>query len=180
MIKVNLKNKYFITLIVLVLLSVSVNIIQAVYAATAAPGSTGDPIVAKSYVDTNDKKATALITTLQTNYSKAQKDITALNGQVAALKTQVAALKSTVFTAISVEAGKKITFGSGTEIILRSGNATAVAGTGGGLSDVTSAKDIISGATVFTNHLLISSRDDGRGMNCITKCYLIVRGSYKI
>lgn len=187
MIKVNLKNKYFITLIILVLLSVSFNIIQAVNAATSAPGSTGDPIVAKSYVDTNDKKATALITTLQTNYSNAQKSIatlngqiTTLNGQIASLKTQVTALKANVFTAITVDAGKKITFGSGTEIILRSGNATAVAGTGGGLSDVTSATDLISGATVSTNHLLISSRDDGRGFNCIAKCYLIVRGSYKI
>ncbi len=167
------KNKYFISLIVLVLLSVSLNIFQAVNAATYAPGSTKDPIVAKSYVDTNDKKATDSITALQTELDKAKADVNTL-------KTQVAQLKSRIFKVVTVDVGKKLTAKNSTEIILRSGNATAIKGTGGGLSDVTSGKDLASDAKIIKNHLLISSRNDGRGLNCITKCTFLIRGSYEV
>lgn len=164
----NLKNKYFISLIVIVLLSISLNIFQAVSAATYAPGSTNDPIVSKSYVDTNDKKATTLITALQTDLDKAEAD-------VKKLKTQVAAFK---FVVVTVAAGKKLIAKSGTEIILRSGSANSVKGTSGGLSDVTSGKDLSDNVKIYRNHLLLSSRNDGRGLNCVTTCTLLIRGSY--
>jgi len=187
MLKINLKNKFLVTLIVVAVMSVSINIFQAVSAATSAPGSTGDPIVSKSYVDAKVKTATTSITALQTKLTAAQKDITEaatkitdLNSQITSLKSQVAALKAAGYKVVTIEAGKKVIVGSSTEMILRSGKATAISGTGGGLSDVTVGKDLVSGNSVTANHLLISSKNDGRGLNCITKCYIIIRGSYKV
>lgn len=157
-----------IILVILLLVSISVNVVLALDGTQAEPGSEQDPLVSRSYVDSAAAKNDSLISQLQ--------------NAIAELKTQIGqgGGSSEGFTVVEVEAGKVILTGGGTEILLRSGNAKAVAGQYGGLADVTGAKDLAAGAAVAANHLLISSRDDGRGLKASVKCYLLVRGAYKM
>lgn len=87
---------------------------------------------------------------------------------------------SSAFEVATVENGQILLTGSGTEIVLRSGRSKAIKGEYGGLSDVTSAKDLTDGADISLNHLLISARDDGRGARAFSKCYYLIRGGYRI
>ncbi len=103
------------------------------------PGSEGDPLVTKSYVDS---KMTMAV--------------------------------------VELPAGKRLIGSAGTEIIVRSGTATAVDTALGGLSDVTEGKDLRSGDIAPANHLLIVPRDDGRGITATTSLFVMVRGSYRV
>ncbi len=81
---------------------------------------------------------------------------------------------------VEVAAGKQLIGSAGTEIIVRSGNATAIDTQSGGLSDVTAGKDLKMGDVAPTNHLLIVPRDDGRGIKAVTSLFVMVRGNYKV
>lgn len=77
--------------------------------------------------------------------------------------------------------GQVVVLGAGSEIIVRSGETTAISGMSGGLADVTGAKDLVTGDKVPNQHLLISSRDDGRGVKVVSdKAYMLIRGSYSV
>lgn len=128
--------------------------------AAGEPGSTDDPVVTKSYVDSM---------------------VQDLRNQINTLKNQTPASGSEAFETISISAGQYLYTGSGTEIVVRSGFAKALLGTtGAGLSDVTSAADLSNGVIVPKNHLLISARDDNRGIYATTQCYVLVRGTYRV
>lgn len=158
--------KFAIVFLIVLVISLYFNIVAAVSNTGAEPGSEQDPLVPKSYVDKV--------------VSQYMSDLANLKTQVEALKNQQPTGGSQGFTVITLEAGKTLLTGSGAELVLRSGKATAVAGTEGNLSDVTSAKDLAKGSAVTLNHLLISSRDDGRGLKASVKSYLIIRGSYTV
>lgn len=81
---------------------------------------------------------------------------------------------------VEVPAGKKLIGSAGTEIIVRSGTATAIDSQNGGLSDVTAGVDLRMGDTAPTNHLLIVPRDDGRGITAVTSLFVMVRGAYTL
>ncbi len=123
----------------------------AVGAASYEPGSSDDPLVTKSYVD----------------------------AQIAALKGS-SGVAATVFEPVFVEKGKTLIGGGGTELILRSGGALAVAKGSDGLSDVTEGKDLGGGFAVTKNHLLLVPRDDGRGISAATDIWVMVKGTYSI
>ncbi len=128
--------------------------------AAGEPGSTDDPVVTKSYVDSM---------------------VQDLRNQINTLKNQTPASGSAAFETISISTGTYLYTGNGTEIVVRSGFAKALLGTtGAGLSDVTSATDLSNGVIVPKNHLLISARDDNRGIYATTQCYVLVRGVYKV
>ena len=111
----------------------------AAFGSDATPGSSDDPLVSKSYVDS------------------------ALS-----------------FEVVHAEAGQSLIGGAGTEIILRSGEATALDNGANGVSDMTGGKDLMSGTVVETNHLLMTPRNDGRGIYMKTEGYIMVRGEYTI
>ncbi|MGE5589432.1 MAG: hypothetical protein ACM3ZA_02200 [Bacillota bacterium] len=108
-------------------------------AAGTTPGTDGDPLVSKSYVD-----------------------------------------QYVQWVPVLVKAGQTMVAEGGTEIVLRSGKATAVEVGGAGLSDVTSAKDLLRGANVPLNHLLLVPRTDGRGVKAVIDSWMLVRGAYAI
>lgn len=87
---------------------------------------------------------------------------------------------STGMEVVEIKAGQSIIGRSGTEIILRGGKATVIAGELGGLSDVTDGKDLKMSALVPPNHLLIIPRDDSRGAYAITDAIFLVKGYYEI
>ena len=138
--------------------------IAAIFATDGTPGSASDPVVSKSYMD-------AQIAILQTQID----DLKASGGTGA--PSQSAA---PVFEVVKVDAGKKLIGGASTEIILRSGNATAIAGASGGVSDLTGGVDLSTGTDVSKNHLLVIPVDDGRGIRCTSTCYVMVKGDYTL
>ena len=159
-------HKFSIIVVFLLVISIGFNIATAITDG-AEPGSEQDPLISKSYVDE----------VMATNAA----EVTLLKQQVEELKTQLQSGGSEGFIVLTMEKGQTLLPGGGTELILRSGTATAVAGQNGdNLADVTSAKDLVVGTAVVKNHLLISSRDDGRGIKASAKCYLLVRGAYKV
>jgi hypothetical protein len=132
-------------------------IILSVFAVTVAaaaaadtPGSEGDPVVTKSYVDS----------------------------QIAQLKSGGGA--SSTYTVVEVKAGQSVLGGGGTELILRSGEATAIDNGANGVSDITAGKDLMTGQSVGQNHLLLVPKDDGRGIHAVTDLFVMIRGSYSI
>ena len=81
---------------------------------------------------------------------------------------------------VELDAGRRLVAGAGTELILRSGNATVVDSESGGLSDATDGVDLRKGTQVPRNHLLIAPRDDGRGLTAASQVIVLVRGDYRI
>ncbi|MBQ2095355.1 MAG: hypothetical protein II474_05585 [Firmicutes bacterium] len=138
--------------------------IAAIFATDGTPGSASDPVVSKSYMD-------AQIAILQTQID----DLKASGGT--GTPSQSAA---SVFEVVKVDAGKKLIGGASTEIILRSGNATAIAGASGGVSDLTGGVDLSTGTDVSKNHLLVIPVDDGRGIRCTSTCYVMIKGEYTL
>lgn len=143
-------NKRKITVFIVALALIAAT--AAVGAETYEPGSADDPVVTKSYVDS----------------------------QIALLKSSGGGLPAVAFEAVFVEKGKKLIGGAGTEIILRSGGALAIDNGVDGLSDLTGGKDLKGGFAVEKNHLLLVPRDDGRGISAETDIWILVKGSYTI
>ena len=84
------------------------------------------------------------------------------------------------YAPIQLTAGQKLIGSEGTEIILRSGEATAIDNGANGVSDITAGADLMTGTQVAVNHLLLVSRSDGRGITAITDIWVMVRGDYEI
>ncbi|HHX09922.1 MAG TPA: hypothetical protein GX729_00905 [Firmicutes bacterium] len=103
------------------------------------PGSEGDPLVTRAYVDSK-------------------------------LKMRV----------VELAPGQILKGYSGTEIILRGGQATVIDSELGGLCDVTGGVDLRGGEAVPSNHLLIVPRDDGRGIKAVSAAIAMVRGDFTI
>lgn len=147
-----------------------------------APGTVGDPLVSKSYVDAQ------LNTQIEAKVSTyiSQLDLSALIVSPSGTPTptppptDVDSTGST-FQVLHLMPGDMLIGGESTELILRSGSATAIANTAGnGLADVTSGIDVGHEEEVELNHLLIVPRTDGRGLMIQTESYIMVKGYYEI
>jgi hypothetical protein len=85
-----------------------------------------------------------------------------------------------VFVPLEVKEGQRLVGGEGAELILRSGEATAVGAEENGVSDLTAGKDLMTGDAVEANHLLIVPRGDGRGITAETDVWLMIKGGYSL
>ncbi len=177
-----------ITLITAIILSAFV-LYGIVTAANPQPGSDDDPIVAKSYVDQEVERLSKKINNLSQQQVKLLETISILEAKINSIDGSSAPQNppaevpaSSVFKAIQISKGQKLIAGAGTEIVVRSGQATAISGKDGdGLADLTSGGDTSSGMAIKLNHLLVASRDDGRGIKAESdKVYLLVKGEYKL
>lgn len=156
--KVKIKHIVVVTILVSVLMVVHMS-----GAFTAEPGTDANPLVTQDYVDAKINALTATVNSLSQQLQNVQ---------------QPAASK---FVPIEVEGGKQVIAGEGTEIILRGGKASCITSAGGGLSDVTAGTEISSaGDEIPLNHLLVVSRDDGRGLKTEVKAWLLIKGPYTI
>jgi hypothetical protein len=81
---------------------------------------------------------------------------------------------------VRLDAGQKLIGDEGTEIILRSGEATAIDNGLNGVSDITGGLDLLTGNKVTINHLLLIPRKDGRGISVSTEAWVMIRGNYTI
>lgn len=124
------------------------------------PGSESDPLVTLSYVNRSiEQVKTYIDDKLNSN--------TNTNSNIG-------------FEVVDVPSGQFLIAKAGTELILRSGTATAVVSQLGGLTNVTAGVDLGKDQTITKNHLLIIPRDDGRGAYCKTDSIFMIRGEYEI
>lgn len=148
------------------------------------PGSAGDPLVSKSYVDTIVASARTqleqAIGSLRTNADATYATRMEVVRITAGVATKEAIDERTTFQIVSVPAGHVAIGGASTEIVLRGGQATAVATASGGLLDVTGGWDVPHGDAIAPNHLLVVPRDDGRGLYATTDLILMVKGSVTV
>lgn len=151
------------------------------------PGSQEDPLVTLSYVQKRieqvkfylDEKLNPAIETSNNNATQIQ-TLVEENKQ---LKEKIANLQSSGSASLDVvelKDGQTLICNAGTEIILRGGNATAIASDLGGLSDTTAGEDIQMNQKIPNNHLLIVPRSDGRGVLVPKYAIFMVRGSYEV
>jgi hypothetical protein len=85
-----------------------------------------------------------------------------------------------LFEIIQLSLNQTILLGESTQLILRSGEGTAVAGLNG-LSDITEGINLDNNAIVKKDHLLISPKNDGRGIKITSEiAYILVCGNYTI
>lgn len=164
----SIKKRNIIVFLALIFSFVAVHIVQAV---TAEPGTDANPLVTQDYVDSK-------VNDISTKYTELKTSVDSLNQQVAAVQ------KASVpkFEVIELDAGKIMLLGDSTEIVLRGGKATAILGEKGGLADLSSGNgaEYGKGQAIPLNHLLLSSRNDGRGLKVTAKAWILVKGDYTI
>ena len=86
----------------------------------------------------------------------------------------------TSYVPLQLQPGQSLIGDEGTEIILRSGEGTAIDNGANGVSDISGGRDLMSGMKVELNHLLLIPRGDGRGIKVTTEAWVLIRGSYTI
>lgn len=84
------------------------------------------------------------------------------------------------FKVVTVESGKTVICGAGTEVIQRMGTSEVVATEKGGIADTTVGIDLSDKTATPSNHLLIVPLDDGRGLKTATQCIFMIKGKYEI
>lgn len=144
-------------------IAVSVILLFGVALAGAAgigePGSADDPLVTRSYVES------------QMN-SRVQGQV---NDTVKAHADKYMAWK-----VADLSPGQQLEAKAGAEIIVRAGRTLVVDPVGSGIPDVTKGGNIIAGQVVELDHLLIVPRTDGRGISAQTKSIVMYRGEILI
>lgn len=129
-------------------------------------GSATDPLVTLSYVEER-------IALLNANFEERIKNLE--NN-----KSSIQASSMMAYEVVEVHAGQTINLEANTHFILRAGEATAIAGVGGGLSDLTIGVDLKTGDVLTKNHLLLIPKSDGRGVNMSTYGWVMISGEYSI
>ncbi|NCB41869.1 MAG: hypothetical protein EOM59_04540 [Clostridia bacterium] len=140
----------FLVIFVVAALVVASIGIAVIFGSESGAGTAADPVVTKSYVD-------ALFASISEGNSSAG-----------------------AFQVVEVQAGAKLIGEAGTEMILRGGKATAIDNGKDGISDLTAGKDLKTGTSVSMNHLLLIPKDDGRGILCTIRSWVMVKGEYEI
>lgn len=202
-----MKKKGHLYLLIAVLTFFS-SVVIAYAASSAQPGSEFDPLVTKSYVDEQIQKLAEKIGNGKSTGGSSSKTGSVDEQIIDNLRTDVRDLTNLIidayikiqslekqnleliqklqalengFVVVEVSKGQIVLLGAGTEAIVRSGETTAISGMYGGLADVTSAKDLKTGDAIQNQHLLISAREDGRGIKVVSDVsYMLIRGGYSI
>lgn len=174
----NLKKISVLTLSAIFLLTIFNLLNTRTKASNTEVATLEDPIVTKSYVDEQLKEIKQ-----QNNSngsSKSQKQIEQyIDEKIKTINKD--AESNTPYTVLEMQPNQKLIGKSGTEIILRGGQAKAIGNNNGdGLSNITSGNDVKNDKKIELNHLLIIPRNDGRGISFQSKSWIMVRGDYYI
>jgi hypothetical protein len=150
---VHTKSKLIALGLIIFMAAVGLGISSLAFAGSGDPGSSSDPLVTRSYVD-----------------SLVQKKFEEYAGSVqpggASLKWEIETL----------QAGESFIGSAGTEFILRGGTAVIVDPTGSGIPDITSGSNYTDGKQVPSNHLFSIPRSDGRGIKATKEAIIMYRG----
>ncbi len=183
-----MKNKILTTIVSGLL----VTVLATTIVSAADAGSSADPLVTKSYVDTKVNELKAQIATLvsnnanntnteNTNTENTNNTNTNNTNDENTTSETTGDVPSSQYQVVQVPKGSKIIGGEGTEMILRSGSATVVTPISNGLVNMTVGIDAANGTSVPKNNLMIVPRADGRGFYITAdSTYVMVRGNYEI
>lgn len=158
-------------------------------ASAASAGTNSDPIALKSYVDAQvsavTKRVDALTTENETLKSALRSYADALAADTANPATTttpegVISETGSLFAVLQVESGQRMLLGAGSELVLRTGAAQAIRGEFGCVADLISGQDLEGEDAVTLNHLLVSSRDDNRGVRFTKNAYVLIKGTYTL
>ncbi len=154
----------------------------SVFSADTAPGSSSDPVVTKSYVDSVSAELKSLISSLEAKIGGGSASQSGSASQGGDTESQGGGVSSGAsFVVVEVAQGGKLLGAEGTEMILRSGSATIIDNAGGdGIADLTDGSNLNGGASLAKNHHILVPREDGRGIACSSDCYVMVKGGYTI
>lgn len=137
----------------------------AVYA-VANYGSTSDPLVASSYL--RDVVQPTMMDQYESTLNRAVDEAEAQFSEELSAKVGT-------YQAVTLSAGQVLQGSAGTEVLLRSGVATA----GSALSDSTDGSTLASGGRLTENHLYFVLQD-GSAVRATEAVTLMVRGDYSI
>ena len=165
------KNRWFLRMMVLLLLS---GILSMTIALAAEPGSDGDPLVTLSYL--ND-------TFMKSVMDQVDQKISTRNSQLAQqFGGQISGGSGTAatFTVVTLSNGQVLKGDIGCEVMLRVGTAVCVSPSNPGLIDESSAATLNNGGVLAQNHLYMMTIE-GRGVKATaTTTKLLVRGTYTV
>lgn len=132
--------------------------------------------------DANKKldEAGKKIDDFQQKLDDVNKKLDEANKKIDELQQQGPGGQGSKYTVVNLKAGERLIADESTEIIIRGGKVRAIASKNGGLSNITSAKEIGNKISVPLNNLLLVSRTDGRGVKAVTESFMLVRGTYRI
>lgn len=170
-----LKNKRNI----IILLSVTLSLGWTVLAFAADPGSEKDPLISLSYFENKiEELKTDITNTLSKELTDKFDELkTSFEKTVNEIKDKGVSAPST-FEVINVNENESIICDAGTEIIVRSGKFTAIGSISGGISDVTSGRDLVTDEEIENNHLLIVPKSDGRGITAKVAGAVMIKGDF--
>lgn len=147
----------------------------------ASPGDTSDPIVVLSYLN---QRLNSLINDYKLDTIKSmQAKIDSLESKLSSSGNNTSgdnSSSSREFAIVKINKGEKLIAQSGTEFILRGGEAYIIGSDLGGISDVTVGYDFTTDMKVRDNHYMIVPRSDGRGVYTKDYALLMIRGAYEI
>ncbi len=127
-------------------------------------GTSTDPLVTQGYVEQR-------LEALSANFEEQISQIKAGAGSTGAMVS---------FEVEEVQAGQIISLEANTQFILRAGDALAIGGVGGGLSDLTTGIDLKTDDPLEKNHLLLIPKSDGRAVKMLTHGWVMISGGYSI
>ncbi len=167
------KKKY--TYLVIAVAAIALVFISTVFANPPSPGAEQDPLVSKSYVD--NLVADAIKIASGTNATGGSSiDMDRIISEV---KSELSKTSVEAYVPVNATKGQTIIGHEGTEIILRSGKATALCPESNGVVNVSSGSDLLNGAEVKANNLLIVPRYDGRGVYVTSNdAWFLIKGGY--
>lgn len=163
----------------IIILSIIAMVAYTGVTALAQPGTATDPLVSQRYVDNRIAELEAQIEELSLLLTTLNQPSDAPQPETTPVPEVVVASTRELFEVVHAQPGTVLIGGASTEIILRSGQATVVAGPNG-LANVTTGVDVMNQQNVHQNHLLIVPQDDGRGLYFQTEAYLMVKGDFYI
>ena len=164
------KNRWFLRMMVLLLLS---GILSMTIALAAEPGSDGDPLVTLSYL--NDTFMKSVMDQVDQKISTRNSQLAQqLGGQVGGSGT------AATFTVVALSNGQVLKGDIGCEVMLRVGTAVCVSPSSPGLIDESSATTLNNGGALVQNHLYMMTIE-GRGVKATAATTkLLVRGTYTV
>ena len=170
-----MKNKTLLVIFSCVLvLSAAISAFSGVIAADTST----DPLITMSYVEEVlvPRLKSELMTYIEKNFSF-------FTGPDVPSDSYPEVSANANYTVINMKKGQVLLAKSSSEIILRSGIATAVTPfVDQGLSDMTAGAELMNGDSIPKNHYcLIPRGDDGRGLVAVSdEIYIMVRGEFEI
>lgn len=179
-------NKKLLTTVIITVTIAGGITINNIFASSATPGGSSDPLVSKSYVDGKFNELAELIkngngggASISTSGMTEDQILASVMDQLEIYYAGVLN-GSEKYVPVSAKAGQIILGGEGTEIILRSGSAKGYITDSNGIVNASDGTEIFNNDNIKINNLLIVPREDGRGVAVQTDSWFIIKGDYTI